>query len=313
MRSEHQIINEGLGVLGVGVLLGILISPAVSTALFVCIGFYYAIAGVSEFLPGNQPTKKHSAPPRYSSKKPTQSIPNTTSAPVTDELTIAERIKNIHIKNNFKCPACGATVNPTDTKCSHCESYLVATANLPKPVKWADVEVGQTLQINQPHQGKIISQVLYRIYYGELWQKKMRPDIPWTLTGNYFVGLGLGQDRYLLNWQNRNYLLDTRKTLTDKDVNRYLAGPARKFASSNQTADVYLDYLGKQWQIEDIGRFRIEYVNGDGSAANAGTVGRFIHAKNFDRILVAEDFQSGGSSQDSLWTGYQIDEKDIQF
>jgi predicted RNA-binding Zn-ribbon protein involved in translation (DUF1610 family) len=235
----------------------------------------------------------------------------TTSAPVTNEPTIAEKIEAIHKKNDFKCPACGATVLPTDIKCKHCGSVLVATVDLPRPAKWADVEVGQSIQLEHPEKGELHLPIIYRVYYGELWQEQMKSNVPWTLTGNYYVGLGLENGALLLNWQGRFYLLDTSSPLTDKEINQTFANPARQFAASNQSKDVSFAYNRTVWAIEDIGRFRIEWVDGEGEKASAGTVGRFIHAKSGNQVLVVEDYQSSGDGTDTLWLGYQIHESDI--
>jgi hypothetical protein len=62
----------------------------------------------------------------------------------------------------------------------------------------------------------------------------------------------------------------------------------------------------------DIGRFRIEYAEGEGIRVSPGAVGRFIHARRDNRVLVIEDYQSGGSGLDRLWTGYQLAEESIK-
>ena len=238
-------------------------------------------------------------------------IQPTSLAPLTDEPTIADKIKEIHIKNDFKCPACGATVLPTDVKCKHCGSILVATVDLPRPEKWADIEIGQAVQVKHPRKGSMSLAVAYRIYYGELWQAQMKANVPWTLTGSYYVGLGLNANIFLLNWQNRFYLLDSEQPLTDMNINRDFAPHARKFAASNQTQNISFSYQETIWNMLDIGRFRIEFAEGDGIRVSPGVVGRFIHAGHNNKALVIEDYQTGGSGLDTLWMGYQIKEDDI--
>jgi predicted RNA-binding Zn-ribbon protein involved in translation (DUF1610 family) len=285
------------------IVFGILFSPTFAGVIFLGISIFYAMSGFNELSESRR---------RARARQPKQApIPPTSSAPVTDEPTIAERIKSIHVASEFKCPNCGATVKPTDMKCRHCGSFLVVSVNLPKPRTWADIEIGQSVRVNHPQEGKLTLSVMYRVYYGELWQAQMRKDVPWTLTGNYFVGLSLGKDTYLLNWQSRYYLLDSRSPLTDQDINRDFASHAREFAASNQTRTVRFMYAGAQWQIADIGRFRIEYAEGEGTNAQPGAVGRFIHARAGGRILIVEDYQSGGSGLDTLWLGYEIGEKNI--
>jgi len=53
-------------------------------------------------------------------------------------------------------------------------------------------------------------------------------------------------------------------------------------------------------------------VDGLDVKGEVGTIGRFIHASHQNRILVVEDYQSGGAGQDTLWTGYQIQKSNIE-
>lgn len=248
-----------------------------------------------------------------SSPKKLGKIEAAISAPITDENTIADKIRAIHNALNYKCPSCGATVTPTDHRCGHCGSFLVTSANLPKPAIWSDIELGQKIHISHPKGETVESTVSYRIYHGELWQADMKPNVPWTLTGNYFIGLGLSKGSYLLNWQNRYYLLENTLPLSDNEINRDFARAAREFAASNQTKDVNLVYGKGVWKIVDIGRFRIEYTEGIENSVEPGAVGRFIHAKNRNdkQVLVLEDFQSGGSGLDNLRIGYELQGTDI--
>ena len=307
---ENSDIPKGLLVLVVGGILA-LVAQTLPILIGVGLGLYFLFTILMKLTAGEE--FRVESRQRFSARANQQEIKPATSAPITDEPTIAERIKSVHLKNDFKCPACGATVLPTYLKCKHCGSVLVAIADLPRPERWGDIEIGQSVEVKHPIKGKMSLPIVHRVYYAELWQAQMRPNVPWTLTGSYYVGLGLGNDMFLMNWQSRFYLLDSKSALTDMDINRDFSQPARRFGASNQTADVRFQHKGITWRMEDIGRFRIEFVEGDGIRVSPGAVGRFIHASSNDKILAVEDYQSGGSGLDSLWTGYQIKEKDIQF
>jgi predicted RNA-binding Zn-ribbon protein involved in translation (DUF1610 family) len=278
---------------------GVLIGLGIAT--------YFLIAFLSRRSSGEEGYERHVRSRAVESNQ----IQNTSNAPITNEPTIAEKIESIHKQNDFKCPSCGATVLPIDIRCKHCGSVLITAIDLPRPAKWGDVEVGQSVQLQHPEKGQINLPVIHRMIYGELWQAQMKPDVPWTLTGNYYVGLGLENGNFLLNWQSRFYLLDSSSLLTDKDINQTFAKPAREFAASNQSRNVSFTYNRTVWMIEDIGRFRIEWVHGEGAKAPPGAVGRFIHAKAGNQVLVIEDYQSSGGGVDTLWIGYQIVESDI--
>ena len=219
---------------------------------------------------------------------------------------------SINIPHNLKCPSCGASIRPTDKKCNYCGSSLVPVIDLPQPANFGDVQVGQSIRVTHPKQGVLTLKVLRRLYYGELWQEHTGPNVPWTTTGTYFVGLTLDHDLFLLNWQSRFFLLESHSPLTDMEINQSFAPYARQFAASNQTADVRFKYAGSNWHIDDIGKFRIEYCDGDGVQVSPGSVGRFIHASNDKAALVVEDYQSGGSGGlDTLWQGFGIKQADI--
>ena len=117
-----------------------------------------------------------------------------------------------------------------------------------------------------------------------------------------------------MNWQDRFYLLENHRSLTDMDINRDFMPHARRFAQSNQTAKVEFSFDGQRWLIADIGRFAIEFEDGEGLHLHKGAIGRFIHAGSDNMALIVEDFQSGGSGGlDMLWKGFQIQETDIKF
>ena len=241
------------------------------------------------------------------------SIPAAVNAPVVNTPTLADKMASINVPKDLKCPSCGAAIRPTDRICNYCGSSLIPVIDLPQPANFGNIQVGQSIQVTHPKQGVLTLKVQRRLYYGELWQEHSGASVPWTPTGTYFVGLNLDRDLFLLNWQNRFYLLESHSPLTDMDINRDFAPYARQFAASNQTADVRFRYAGGTWRIDDIGKFRIEYCDGDGAQISPGSVGRFIHASSDADVLVVEDYQSGGSGGlDTLWRGVSLQQSAIK-
>jgi hypothetical protein len=178
--------------------------------------------------------------------------------------------------------------------------------------KLTGINIGQRIQVPHPVRGELTVHVLGRILYDELWQRTRYADAPWVTTGNRFAGFWLDGEMLLLNWLNRFYLLDANDPLSDADIARDFAPHARKFAQSDQTADVYFAYPPASWKIDDIGKFRIASVDGATLHARAGAVGRFIHASgDGGRALVVEDYEGGGG-EDCAWIGYQLKEEDIK-
>ncbi len=180
----------------------------------------------------------------------------------------------------------------------------------------ANIQVGQRIRVRHPAQGELNVYVMGRVIFDELWQRSRGPQNPWVPTGNAYVGFWLETNLFLLNWQNRYYLLDERIPVSDPDIQRDFAAHARKFAQSDQTAEVYFAYPPTMWKMDDIGKFRVRAVEGEGLHMTQGAVGRFIHASgrgqedNLKRGLVLEDYEGGG--QDTVWIGYMIDSNDIQ-
>ena len=221
-----------------------------------------------------------------------------------------------NIPADLKCPSCGVNIKPTDKKCAFCGSPLQPLLDLPEPAKLGRLEIGKSVRLVHPSKGPQDYQVRSRLLFSELWQASRGSQVPWTPTGNYFAGFALEPAAYLLNWQDRFYLLEERRALTDMDINRDFAPYAQKFAQSNQTAQVKFSYDGESWKMVDIGRFAIEFEEGDIGllSLHKGAVGRFIHAGSGNRALVIEDFQSGGrGGQDTLWRGYLINEAEITY
>jgi hypothetical protein len=180
------------------------------------------------------------------------------------------------------------------------------------PQKLAWIQVGQRIYVRHPVKGELMAHVLGRTQYSELWQRARGPQNPWVPTGNLFLGFWLEGGMFLLNWQNRYYLLDESTQLSDADIQRDFAPYARRFAQSNQTTDVYFAYPPAMWHIDDIGKFSIDAVEGEGLVNRPGAIGRFIHASgDSGRALVVEDYEGGGG-QDIAWNGFQITEEDIK-
>lgn len=183
---------------------------------------------------------------------------------------------------------------------------------LNKPMKFEWIQVGQRITTNHPVRGEIMAHVMGRVDYAELWQTRQSPQVPWTPTGNIFLGFWLEGNMFLLNWQTRVYLLEEMVELSDADIQRDFAPHARKFAQSDQTGDVYFAYPPAMWHIDDIGKFRVEGTEGEGVPFTRGIVGRFIHASgDGQRALVVEDYEGGGG-QDVARIGYQIADETVK-
>ncbi len=175
----------------------------------------------------------------------------------------------------------------------------------PETFNW--IQPGARILVPHPVKGQLQAHVMGRALFTELWQRARGQDNPWVPTGSTFLGFWLEGDLLLLSWQNRAYLLDERVALSDTEIQRTFAPHARKFAQSDQTADVYFAYPPAMWHIDDIGKFRVEEVVGEGLSMRPGGVGRFIHASgDGGRALVVEDYEGGGG-QDTAWIGYQVE------
>lgn len=197
------------------------------------------------------------------------------------------------------------------TRSSLVNRSLASQAATSQSMKLDWMEIGQRIATQHPIHGLTLAHVIGRVHYIELWQHSRGAQVPWTPTGNTFLGFLLEGGTYLLNWQNRFYLLEGRDELSDADIQRYFQPYARQFAQSDQTADVYFSYPPAMWHIDDIGKFRIGATEGEASLFRPGSVGRFIHASgDGGRALVVEDYESGG--QDTAWNGYLLKEEDIQ-
>lgn len=278
--------------------------------------FLFFVAAVVSFYIGIERYKRYKTSPdrRSPLKTPKAAPPVASPSPESAPVLLPERKMPEDLPQTLKCPACGANIKPTDKVCEYCGTHLTPLVELPEPAKLAAVQVGSALSILHPQSGQKVYRVDGRLLYTELWQASRGANVPWTPTGNYFAGFALQPGGYLLNWQERFYLLETRRPLTDMDIHRDFLPYARQFAQSNQTARVQFTYAGIRWQMADIGRFAIEFADGKGLHLRQGAIGRFIHAHSENRALVLEDFQSGGSGgQDTLWLGWLINEKDITF
>jgi hypothetical protein len=276
--------------------------------------FLYLIGAFVFFAMGNA-AARGGAPAPAPAFRPAAAAP--IPPPTTTRVELPERPMPETIPANLKCPSCGASIKPTDKKCNYCGSSLQPAIELPEPAKLAGLAAGGSVRLVHPKKGALDFQVRGRLLFTELWQASRGPNVPWTPTGNYFAGFALQPGAYLLNWQERFYLLEQRQALTDMEINRDFVPAARQFSQSDQTARVDFTFAGTRWRMVDIGRFAIEFEDGEGAHLHKGAVGRFIHAHaaaDDGQALVLDDFQSGGSGgQDTLWRGWQIQESDITF
>lgn len=180
----------------------------------------------------------------------------------------------------------------------------------PQKLDW--IELGGRIRVQHPVRGEMMAHVLGRILYGELWQQTRGAQSPWVPTGNSFYGFWLEGGLFLLNWQARFYLLDESVQLSDAEIQREFLPYARQYAQSDQTAEVIFAYPPASWKIDDIGKFRVDAVEGEGLMFRQGAIGRFIHASGADRrALVLEDYEGGGGGQDTVWTGFMVNEAEI--
>lgn len=278
--------------------------------------YLYLAAAFFAFTVGNAELRKGSGQTAYLPRTNNQNFAPRPAAPsaATARVELPERKMPENIPADLKCPACGASIKPADNTCAYCGSSLKPLVDLPEPAKLAALDLGKTVRVVHPVKGEQTYRVHGRLLYTELWQTAVGPTVPWTPTGNYYAGFLLEPNAYLLNWQDRFYILEERHSLTDMDINRDFAPHAKIFAQSNQTAQVDFSFAGGRWRMVDIGRFAIEFEDGIGLHLHKGAIGRFIHASSGQAALIVDDFQSGGSGgQDTLWKGFQIKETDIIF
>jgi len=298
------------------IICGILLIVMTCASFFIPPQLYLAAAFFA-FSIGNAELRKGGGRAAYTprpSYAPAQNFnrPPARSA-ATARVELPERPMPEDIPTDLKCPSCGANIKPNQKVCTYCGSSLTPVLDLPEPAKLGALEIGQAVRVVRP-QGERTYRVRGRLLYTELWQASAGPSVPWTPTGNYYAGFALDPAAYLLNWQDRFYILEERRALTDMDINREFVPYARQFAQSNQTARVEFSYAGGRWLMVDIGRFAIEFEDGEGLHLHKGAIGRFIHAASGNAALVVDDFQSGGSGgQDTLWKGFSIKETDIMF
>ena len=279
--------------------------------------FLYLVAAFFAFAIGNSQLRSAPGAPAMAGPGRAPAL-NLSQPPVQSAATapveLPERPMPENVPANLKCPSCGASIKPTDKKCAFCGSSLQPVIDLPEPSKLEGLQIGKDVKVVHPQKGEQVYKVTGWMLFTELWQASSGPTVPWTPTGNYFAGFALNPAAYLLNWQDRFYILDERRSLTDMDINRDFVPYARQFAQSNQTAKVEFQYAGGRWLMVDIGRFAIEFEDGQGCHLHKGAIGRFIHAGNGNQALVVDDFQSGGSGgQDTLWKGFLVKETDIKF
>jgi hypothetical protein len=279
--------------------------------------FFYLAAAVAAFFIGNGQLREAkqisaSSPSDYS-QVPLVNLPNHPSIEPMG-VQLPERKMPDNNPADLRCPACGASIKPIDKVCAFCGTALKPLIELPEPASLGGLEIGKSVQINHPIKGQQVYQVRGRLLFAELWQASRDPGVPWTPTGNYFAGFALEPEEYLLSWKNRFFLLEEHRSPTDMEINRDFIPYAREFGRSDQTAKIGFSEGGTHWTMMDIGRYSIEFEEGEGLHFHKGAVGRFIHASSGNRALVLDDFQSGGSGgQDTLWKGFLVQETDITF
>lgn len=173
--------------------------------------------------------------------------------------------------------------------------------------KFFNARLGQNITYTHPRRGAVTGKILGSIRYTELWQRVNSPSEPWAPTGNTFAAHWLG-NCMLYEWQTRLYVLDEYQPLSDQEINTSFLPYAKRFAQSDQTAQVSFAWPPASWTIVDIGRFEVARAEGDGLRLNQGAIGRFIHSRGADqRALVVEDYQSGQGGQDTAWIGYELE------
>jgi hypothetical protein len=191
-------------------------------------------------------------------------------------------------------------------------SVNMETPSMDSPDLFNSIRIGDRVRVKYPQMGELNLHVLGQVDFAELWQTSRSAQSPWVPTGNRFTGFWLETNVLLLNWLTRFYILDEFTPVTDVDIQRDFSAHARKFAQSEQTADVYFAYPPAMWHIDDIGKFKVEAVEGEGIRTRPGATGRFVHASgDSDRALILEDYEGGGGA-DAVWTGYKIQQGDIQ-
>ncbi len=201
------------------------------------------------------------------------------------------------------------------------ESFRRVAAQMPgsssapsNPNKLASIQVGDRIRVRHPQRGELTLFVDGRILYQELWQEVRSAQSPWVPTGNTFAGFWLETGIFLLNWQNRFYVLDEAVPLSDADIQTNFMPYARQFAQSDQKADVYFAYPPASWHMDDIGKFRVSAVQGSGLRLQVGAVGRFIHASSSEgRGLVVEDHQGEAPGEDTAWVGWMVKAEEINY
>jgi hypothetical protein len=178
--------------------------------------------------------------------------------------------------------------------------------------KFRQAQIGQSVTLSHPAQGRISARIHGTIKYTELWQRVKSPNEPWVPTGNEFTAHGCGTF-LLYEWKDKLFVLDEFDALSDQDIATHFLPYAKRFGESNETAEVTFTYPPAVWRVIDIGKFNVRSAEGSDLRLSTGAVGRFIHASGPDnRILVVEDYQSGSGGSDTAWNGYSISWDDLK-
>jgi hypothetical protein len=183
-------------------------------------------------------------------------------------------------------------------------SRAIAMQDLSKAEQLQRVAVGQFIT----YMGSNL-RVLATIALTELQQ--FGSSRTWQSTGRHFRLIQLSGDILLvhmpfgegefLHW----FKMDARSARGMTEFLGGSSGPARRFAASDQQADVRFDWSGR-WRMVDIGTFDFS-VSGSGFLSNRGRC-RHVMAKEVggDRWFLFFDLMEGSGS-DALWIGEQFD------
>ncbi len=157
-------------------------------------------------------------------------------------------------------------------------------------------------------------QVVAAITLSEL-QKFGGRKAQWQPSGREFKLVELAGDRLIARVptgegeQQRWFMMQQERA---RGLTQFMAGsedrpgPARRFAASDQLADVQFNWADGDWKMTDIGTFDFE-ASGDGFLSGSGRC-RHVMAKEVDgnRWFLFFDLMKGSGS-DSLWIGPQLD------
>ena len=189
------------------------------------------------------------------------------------------------------------------------ESNLEAETELPMGERLERLHVGQFVL----HLGSSL-QVVAAVTLTEL-QKFGGRKGSWRPTGREFKLIELAGDKLTAHMpagegEKSGWFMMQRGS--SRGLTQFMAGtkgkpgPARRFAASDQLADVQFNWDDDDWKMTDIGTFDF-VVNGDGFLSGSGRC-RHTMAREADgdRWFLFFDLMKGSGS-DTLWIGQSID------